>query len=88
MMDNPITREECMMHTENLRSVLKEGFEGVHDRLDKLNGRTEKQGNEIAVLKILDDGKKRILTVWDLILIGTTVGITFEIITRVLGYHL
>ena len=87
-MDNPVTRSECMMHTDSLRITLKEGFEGVHERLDKLNGRTEKQGNEIAVLKILDDGKKRILTVWDLILIGATVGITFEIITRVLGYHL
>lgn len=46
-MDGHTTTEQLLIHVEYIR----EGIDGVHARLDALNGRTRTNETDIAVLK-------------------------------------
>lgn len=46
-MSTPPTRPEFDLLTK----LIEQGFDGVHERLDKLNGKTEDHGNRIAKLE-------------------------------------
>lgn len=44
---------------QDLKEQIREGFKGVNDRLDDLNGRTRKNEQEVAVLKDRSDRAER-----------------------------
>ena len=88
-MDSPnITRVECNLHMDVINEKLDVGFGSIISRLDKINGKIERHESIIGRLKdVLLTGPKRALTVWDILLVIGTLGISFELLTRVLGYH-
>ena len=88
-MDSPnITRVECNLHMDVINEKLDTGFNGINSRLDKLNGKIERHESLIGKLQnALLTGPRRPLTVWDILLVIGTLGISFELLTRVLGYH-
>jgi pyrimidine operon attenuation protein/uracil phosphoribosyltransferase len=46
-----LEREEFRDWLITIRQDIKDGIEGVHERLDELNSRTRKAENQIAVLE-------------------------------------
>jgi len=48
-MTNEITREDLREAIRDMAGQMRDGFDGVHSRLDELNGRTRKAENAIAV---------------------------------------
>lgn len=84
----PVTRAECNIHMDVINEKLDAGFNGVHVRLDKINGKVERHESTISRLKdIIMTGPKRPITVWDFILVSGSLALGFEFLTRVLGYH-
>jgi len=52
-----LTRSEVERIEDRLSKLMQEGFDGVHHRLDTLNGRTRQCESELAVLKDRSPGR-------------------------------
>lgn len=48
-MTDGLTREDLRDLMRDMKEEVRDGFKGVHDRLDELNGRTRKAENLLAV---------------------------------------
>ena len=46
-----LSREEFYNALSGLSKAMDGGFEGIHDRLDRLNGKTESQGNRLTAVE-------------------------------------
>lgn len=51
-------REDMREEARALRQEFREGIEGVHDRLDDLNGRTRTVENKVAVIDDRGSGNR------------------------------
>lgn len=69
---------------DRLYDLLRDGFEGVHDRLDQLNGRTRTVENKVAVLEDRGVRSKDQTARWGAAVIGTT-GVLVELAKQMWG---
>lgn len=74
----PIDQDEF----QRWMTLLRGDIQGVHDRLDELNGRTRSNEQDIAVLK--DRGTRDPMARWTAVFVGAG-GVLAEIGHRVLG---
>lgn len=54
-MDRELGREEFYAALGGITKAVDDGFRQVNARLDRLNGKTERHGEEIAALKAVQD---------------------------------
>ena len=52
-----MTRDDIDHAADRLEARMREGFKGINDRLDALNGRTRKNENAIAILEDRSPGR-------------------------------
>lgn len=75
MGENGITREEFQTFSLRLDQAMAQGFTGIHDRLDMLNGRTRLNENAIAVLQERSEVAKETKRNWDGLIGGGVVAV-------------
>jgi hypothetical protein len=49
MSDGTITREDLREALRDMSAQMNRGFDGINDRLDTLNGKTDRHGSALAV---------------------------------------
>jgi hypothetical protein len=69
---------------DRLYTLMKDGFDGVHNRLDELNGRTRGTERAIAVLEDRGVRSPDYKARWGAGIVGAAVGAA-EILRQVLG---
>jgi hypothetical protein len=52
-----VTRDDLDKMADRLEARMRDGFDGVHTRLDHLNGRTRKSETAIAILQDRSPGR-------------------------------
>jgi hypothetical protein len=57
-MERELSREEFYTALAALGKSMDAGFAGVNVRLDRLNGKTERHGEDIAVLKAVQQSER------------------------------